>query len=54
MSAIGDLMRELAQTNQPGGQQPSGGQDALSNALRGLIGGSQGTSQAGQVLGALE
>lgn len=53
MSAIGEILRLLSQTNQPGGMT-SGGQDALSNALGGLMGGSQGSGQAGQVLGALE
>jgi hypothetical protein len=52
MSAIGDLLRVLAQTNQPGAGQSS--QDALSNALGGILGGSQGSGQADQVLGSLE
>jgi hypothetical protein len=54
MSAIGDILRVLAQTNQPGGMTTSGGQDALSNVLGGLMSGSQGSGQSGQVLGALE
>jgi hypothetical protein len=53
MSAIGDLLRVLAQTNQPGGTQ-SGSQDALSNALGGILGSSQGSGLADQVLGSLE
>ena len=53
MSAIGDLLRVLAQTNQPGGGS-SGGEDALSNALGGLMGNSQGSGQADEVLGSLE
>jgi hypothetical protein len=53
MSAIGEILGLLAQANQSGGPQ-AGEQDALSNALGGLMGGSQGTGHANQVLGALE
>jgi hypothetical protein len=53
MSAIGELMQVLAQTNQPSGG-PSGSGDALSNVLGGLMGSSQGSGQANQLLGALE
>jgi hypothetical protein len=53
MSALGDLLRILAQANHPSGGS-STGQDVLSNALGGLLGTSQGTGQADQVLGSLE
>ena len=53
MSALGDLLRILAQTTQPGGGS-SVGQDILSNALGGLLSTSQGSGQADQVLGSLE
>ena len=53
MSAIGDLLQVLAQTTQPGGGS-SVGYDVLSNTLGGLLGTSQGSGQADQVLGSLE
>jgi hypothetical protein len=53
MSALGDLLRILAQANHPSGGS-STGQDVLSNALGGLLGSSQGSGQADQVLGSLE
>jgi hypothetical protein len=53
MSALGEILQLLSQTNQTGGT-PSSGQESLSSALSGLMGGSQSSGQAGQVLGALE
>ena len=53
ISALGDLLRITSQANQPGGGSLVG-QDGLSSALCGLLGTSQGTGQADQVLGSLE
>ncbi len=53
MSAIGELLQVLAQSNQPHGAS-SDAQDAMSTALNGLMGGNQGSGGTGQVLGALE
>ena len=52
MSAIGELLQVLAQTSQTN-KGSSSGQDALSNALGGILG-SQGSGQSAQMLGALE
>ena len=53
MSAIGDLLGVLAKTTQPG-EGTSVGHNVLSNALGGILGTSQGSGQADQVLGSLE
>jgi hypothetical protein len=49
MSAIGDFLNVLSQTN-----SSSGNQDTLTTTLGKLAEGGQGNGQAGQVLGALE
>ncbi len=53
MSLIGELMNLLVQSSVQGGQL-TGNQDAMSQMIGGLLGGSSGSGQAGQVLGALE